>query len=82
MFLEKVANELLLIKKINVFEKYGKETYDFFNNYIRNTKDNYYFRRIASTRKFADILDVPVKFVIAILKYEGVVEIDKTIETN
>lgn len=85
MFLEKIVDELLLVKNIDIKNKFGTKTHKFFYKYIKNTKnlkDAIYCRHLASLKMIATILDVPVKFVIAILKYEGVVEFDKTIKKD
>lgn len=78
MLFEKVAKELLKIKNINVTEKYGARTNEFFNKYIQNTckskSHSFDCKHIGSLRRFADILDVPAKFIVSILKYERIDE--------
>ena len=78
MLFEKIAKELLTIKNINVTKQYGASTNEFFTKYIYNTSksksNNFDCKHISSLRKFADILDVPTRFIVSILKYERIDE--------
>lgn len=73
MFYE-IVKELTRTKYNNsVFKYYGKNFADSIRQYERRTVKD---RRLSSIKEIANKLDVPVDFVISVLRYEGIDEDD------
>lgn len=76
MLLEKVANELLAVKNIDIKKQYGTNAHKFFYNFLQISKrgHNLYKRQTTTFRKIATMLNVPVAFIIRILNLERIKE--------
>lgn len=85
MLIEKVTNEMLAVKNINITKTFGSDAHEFIYNFIRTSKksctNDIYKRKLATIRRFATLLGVPVSFIVGILKYERIDEIE-TITNN
>lgn len=83
MLLENVTNELCKITRLDIETRYGSRGKKFCYNFIYNAKraKDGYNKEIRVVRKFAKMLNVPVSFVVEILKLERVEEIEHTART-
>lgn len=81
MFYE-IIKELTKVRRNNsVFKEYGEEFCNLCSNYTKDcidVKD----KQLNTLKTIAKKLDVPVDFIISLLNYEGVEEIDKTRGTS
>lgn len=76
--IELVFNELLRIKNIEIKEQYGTKAKEEYNQFVKSIKadNNVYLRRTKTLRDIASMLDVPVEFIISIMKYERIEDIE------
>ena len=85
MLIEKVIKEILAVKNINIKKQFGADAFEFYKNFIHTSKqvrnETIYYRYTTTFRKMATMLDVPVAFIISIIKLERVEEIE-TITNN
>lgn len=76
MLIEKVIKELLAVKNINIKKQFGADAYEFYKNFIHTSKqkrnETIYYRYTTTFRRMATMLDVPVAFIVGIIKLERV----------
>lgn len=77
MFYE-IMQELTKVRKNNtIYKEYGEDIYTLIYYYTKDKRD-INDKQLSTINRIAKKLDVPAQFVINILKYEGVEELDKT----
>lgn len=77
MFYE-IMQELTKVRKNNtIYKEYGEDIYTLIYFYTKDKRD-INDKQLSTINRIAKKLDVPAQFVISILKYEGVEELDKT----
>lgn len=77
MFYDIIQEITKVTKNSTIYKEYGEEFYELCYYYTKD-KINVKDKQLYTLRKLAETLDVPVKFIIGILDYEGVDELDKT----
>ena len=73
MLLKKIAEELKKIKEINFNTMYNREQIQRFNQFVKHKEiERIFCLKLKTVREVARMLDVPVGFIIRILKLEEI----------
>ena len=71
--LEKVIKEILKIRGIeHPYTYFGFDTYNEMTMFLKNKHNSW--RHLSAVKRYAEILDLPIKFLVAIMRLEAIDE--------